>query len=370
MKKQLAVVLGLSVLATPAFASKARLQALGEDTNGSFYINDNRNVFLNASEVNNHKDLVSLEFGASTEQAQTGSQDTTTAPNAEGGIFRAHNNMVYGAQFGRNLSFNEGVDELGNTANAADNALDVFVGGDAGIKWGAQLTYAASENDAGAVDDETKVIDLAGGVTAGDIAGYLKYGIQGKSEAANEEIERKNALEIGASYKFNNYTAFGQYGMSKFEKDSNDDEYKDNNFQVGVGRSDKLNDKATLFTKASYVNSKTELDVANTTDKQWSVPVVVGLEYDATSWLVLRASISQAILSKVDEESAGGRDGTLAETTTVAAGASLKFGELSVDGVIGNNPNGSTPGDNGTSTGAGQVRTDSLMSRASVTYRF
>ena len=43
MKKQLTVALGLAVLATPAFATKARLQALGEDVNGSYYVNDNRN---------------------------------------------------------------------------------------------------------------------------------------------------------------------------------------------------------------------------------------------------------------------------------------------------------------------------------------
>jgi len=60
MKKQLTVALGLAVLATPAFASKARLQALGEDVNGSFYVNDLRNVFLNAANVNNYKDSNSL----------------------------------------------------------------------------------------------------------------------------------------------------------------------------------------------------------------------------------------------------------------------------------------------------------------------
>ncbi len=364
MKKQLAVVLGLSVLATPAFASKARLQALGEDTNGSFYINDNRNVFLNPSEVNNHKDLVSLEFGAAAPTAT----DSTVSPNAEGGLFRAHNNMVYGAQFGRNLSFNDGVG-LGAGTVGADNAIDLFVGGDAGIKWGAQATYAKSENDA--TDSEVGVIDLAGGVTAGDIAGYLKYGVQGKEEATGGvEVERKNALEIGASYKFDNYTAFGQYAMSKFEEDATDADAENSSFQVGVGRSDKLNDKATLFTKLSYVNEKSEEDTGvSEEDKQWSVPVVIGLEYDATSWLVLRASISQAIMSKVDNESAPARDGTLAETTSVNAGASLKFGELSVDGVIGNGI-GAAPVSDDTSGGQGQIRTDSLMSRASVTYRF
>jgi len=44
----------------------------------------------------------------------------------------------------------------------------------------------------------------------------------------------------------------------------------------------------------------------------------------------------------------------------------LTFGELSVDGVIGNNA-GAAPG---SETNAGQLNTDTLMSRVSMTYRF
>ena len=63
MKKQLTVALGLAVLATPAFATKARLQALREDIYGSYYINDNRNIWLNPAQITNHKDLVTFEWG-------------------------------------------------------------------------------------------------------------------------------------------------------------------------------------------------------------------------------------------------------------------------------------------------------------------
>ena len=372
MKKQIVLGLGLAVMATPALASKARLLALGEDANGSFYINDNRNIFLNASEVNNHKDLVTFEWGAAVPNASaTGDADK---PNAEGGLFRSMNNMVYGVQFGRSVALNDGIDDFTTAPSApkADNAIDVFVGGDAGIKWGVQGTYASSKDETGANDDKVSVIDLAGGVTAGDVAGYVKYGIKNKSESAADEVEGKNNLEVGGSYKLNAYTIFGQYGMSKYELDAAiDDEVKSNYFQIGAGRANKLNDKATLFTKVAYVNEKEEADAANTEDKQWNLPATIGLEYDAASWLVLRASISQSLLSKIDKESATAQDGTLSETTTVAAGATLKFGELSVDGMIGNNDDGNvTGGQDNTSTGKGQLRTDSLMSRVAVSYRF
>src|SRR5690554_693409 len=94
MKKQLTVALGLAVLATPAFASKARLMALGEDANGSFFINDNRNIFLNAAEANNHADLVTFEWG------NNNGADSDTDANAEGGILYSHKNLVYGLHLG------------------------------------------------------------------------------------------------------------------------------------------------------------------------------------------------------------------------------------------------------------------------------
>ncbi len=65
MKRQLTVALGLLVVAAPAFATKARLEALGEDSFGSYYVNDNRNIFLNPARINENKDFITYEFGDS-----------------------------------------------------------------------------------------------------------------------------------------------------------------------------------------------------------------------------------------------------------------------------------------------------------------
>ncbi len=377
MKKQLVLVAGLAVLAAPAFASKARLAALGESTNGSFYINDNRNIFLNASEVLNHKDLVSYEWGTA------GAADTDGASNAEGGLYRAHGNMVYGVQFGRNLSFNTeasaAADIIANSDDVlqATNALDLFIGGDAGIKWGVQLTYASAEDDAfastsGAADDESaeaSVMDLRVGVSQGQWAAYLAYGITGKTEAdENEaEINRKSPLEIGASWKWDAYTAFAQYSSVKYDVEvaALDESTESSSMLVGVGRQDKLNDKATLFTKVSYTTSKTDTeDIGGSDDEEKAIPVVVGMEFDAASWLALRASISQNVI--INEEETGGDKSTKQNTTDINTGATLKFGDLSVDGLIG------TTGNNGATanTESGVLSTDRLMTRVSMTYRF
>lgn len=373
MKKQLVLAAGLAVLATPALATKARLQALGEDTNGSFYINDNRNIFLNASEVLNHKDLVTFEWGA----GQT--TDSVGDSNAEGGFLRSSGNMVWGAQMGRVTDFASDYTDAANQGTVAagdqyapSNVLDLFIGGDAGIKWGAQLTYANNKADnlsVAAGDAKAEQIDLAVGVSSGNIAGYLKYGLSGKIETDTNDIEvkRKSPLQLGVSYKWMEYTFFGQYEMHGLEVDAagTDSDIKDNTWQIGAGRSTKLSDKATLFTKVAYVNTTKDWDdlgAAGAEDNDKSLPVTIGLEYDAASWLALRGSISQRVL--VNEQDDGTDKSTLANSTNVNAGASLKFGDLSVDGVLG------TDAATNDTTETGIFNTDNLMSRVSMTYRF
>jgi len=57
MKKSVLVVAGLAVLSTSAFASKARMEALGQGSASSLYLSDSRSVFLNAASLNDTKKL-------------------------------------------------------------------------------------------------------------------------------------------------------------------------------------------------------------------------------------------------------------------------------------------------------------------------
>lgn len=376
MKKQLVLVAGLAVLATPALASKARLQALGEDTDGSFYINDNRNIFLNASEVLNHKDMVTFEWGSSNTATDRVEQNDT---NAEGGFLRASGNMVWGAQLGRITDFADSYVAAADRLGVADaniytpgNALDFFIGGDAGVKWGVQATYASNKDDnfTGATGEaEFNQLDLAVGVSSGNIAGYVKYGLSGKAETEtdDQEFKRKTPIELGVSYKWMEYTFFGQYDSSNVDAQvgTTEADVKSSFWQLGAGRSTKLSDKATLFTKVAYQNTSVDWDDNAAQEELGSstqLPVTIGLEYDSASWLTLRASISQSVF--VNKEDDGDDKQTAASTTNVNAGASIKFGDLSVDGVLGTN------NDTDDTSESGIFNTDNLLSRVSMTYRF
>jgi hypothetical protein len=372
MKKQLIVALGLAVLATPAFASKARLQALGEDQYGSFYINDNRNIFYNAAQVNNHKDLVTFEWGDT-----SNATDTNAAPKAEGGFFKSVGNLVYGVQLGSESNTSNGFRTAAGAAIEEENNIDLFVGGDAGMKWGANVTYSKSADDETATDANQSALRTRLGVIAGDIEGYANVSLSNKADTGAQEFKGKLGYQLGAIYNLNEYRVFADYRSNSGEADGAvDGDLKASQIQVGAGRASKLNDKATLFTKAQIQMNKAENDngfafgagcslASSVACEDYSatfIPVVIGLEYDAASWLVLRTSVAQTIWGK--QEDKDNKKG-FAETTTVNAGATLKFGELAVDGVIGNGAAGL-----GSDTTDGQLNTDVLMSRVSMTYNF
>ena len=83
------------------------------------------------------------------------------------------------------------------------------------------------------------------------------------------------------------------------------------------------------------------------------------LEYDAASWLALRGSITQNVI--IGETETDGDKNTTQNSTDINTGASLKFGDLTVDGLIG------TSGQSGTANGtkSGVLATDRLTSRVS-----
>ncbi len=383
MKKQLTVALGLAVLATPAFASKARLEALGEDNFGSYYIHDNRNIFLNVAKINDNKDLVTYEFGAATSNSSAAA-DSVAAPRAEGGFTKASGNLVWGAHFGNSTATAATARSL-VTDGQERNPIDLFVGGDAGVKWGANVTYegfdgSSSAGSANRVSSNSLRTRL--GVVSGDLEALAQVSIKGdvKDRSSNQGMEGKAGYLLGVGYMMNSYKFFADYTKAGAEYGTvadTDSDWDYSRIRVGVARQEKLNDKATLFTKLQLSQSTSEADsgVAGLSaageDVTRALPLTVGMEYDAASWLQLRASVIQNIWASNEfDPEAGTTVKSSVASTAVRAGASLKFGEFSVDGLVSTDSNSDSAGTVDTTGGNGGLRTDSLMTRVSTTYRF
>lgn len=379
MKKQLTVALGLAVLATPAFATKARLQALGEDVNGSFYVNDNRNVFLNPAQVNNHRDLVTFEFGDTTQAT-----DSTTNPRAEGGVFTQAGNLVYGVQFGSESNTSNSFRAAAGLTAAdvlEENNIDLFVGGDSGIKWGANATYSKSAKDELNGDAKQDALRTRFGAIMGDTSVHAGLNISNKAEdSAGNEFKGKLGYRLGAVHAWNGYSLFADWQSNDGEGDiaGTKSDIKVKKLQFGAGRVARLNDRANLFSRVQFTMDDAENEgstavltaCSSITCEEYKakyVPVVVGLETEATSWLTLRASVQQTLWGAEEDKS---DKRPFHETTVVNAGASLKFGELAIDGVVGNSTGATGAAGASTATGKGSLRTDELMTRVGMTYRF
>lgn len=362
MKKQIAVAMGLAVLSGSAFASKARLQSLGGDVNGSMYLSDNRNIFLNAAHVNFHKDIVTVEAGASA------TTDSTANPKAEGGFLKANGNMVYGAHFGNvdsTMAANRNV--TGVAVN--HNTWDFFVGGDAGVQWGASLSYADFKDEAN--DDKAGLMKARLGMISGDIEGFLNATITDtKEDDGVSDYEVKSNYDLGVSYNHMGTTYMARYTAFEVEdSEVGDESFSRQTISLGAGRVNKLNDKANFNVDAMLSQSTDTGSTAYASDdetKTTNLAATMGLEVMAKDWLTLRASISQNLYNEVEADNGDKSSGS--DSTSVNAGASLVFGDLTVDGLVGNS-DGSTIGDD-TSAGNGAIRSDSLLTRVSATYRF
>lgn len=431
MKKQLIAIAGLAILSTPAMATKARMLALGENINdniGSLYFSDSRNIFQNAAYANDYKDMVIFEWGSNgTTAGPNGAPGTTTSikgdtdvsSQAEGGFLKSHGNYVYGLYLGAESPYTNEIRSysrsLNNDGFQQDNQIDAFFAGESAAlgKWGVNATYSASEDEA--QDAKQSSASVRFGMIKNKTEAFANIALKNEAEinslsgvtaapnGGTDEFKGKLGFELGATQDLEVVKVFGYVRHAKWEHDADststgatlpytaytgkfDGTYW--LYQVGAGREFKVNDKATLFFKGEYLSFKRKVEATSGTADgseinldDYRVPVTVGLEYDAASWLTLRGSVVQNVLAETDNDydgqaanvSAGVRarrpsgKNSSPNSTNVNAGMTLKFGELAIDGVIGTTNNGTT---GSTTAETGALTLDNLASRVAMTYKF
>ncbi len=440
MKKILAGVALLALSTQMAYATQARLIALGLDeldNEGSYYIQDSRNIFLNSANVNNYGDMVIFEYGSTGQTvalSETLDQDFNS--KAQRGFLKKHGDVVYGAYLG-NESNTSSFLRIASTSNAvsisaatvprvptADNQVDIFAGSTLsnGLKWGANIVYLNNEDNSTVSAIAKKQEDKAGAVRLGvmadnwDAHANISFLNEAKNTVAaapaggnaaqtvNQEFDGSLGLHIGGSYKLNKGRIFGFY--KTFQWDQKDDydytgwvttsgvgpgktgtsEGKFDTYALGYGRVESVNSNGSLFSNVHLKVTDIELKTATKVQvKNTIVPLVMGYEHAATSWLTLRGSITHNLYSKRDNKNYSSSNavvqslvagvygaegkGTVPNSTRIDAGATLTFGNLNIDGVIG------TAGNNGDTTTTatqkkGTLSLDRLMARAALTYKF
>ena len=407
----LCLVMSAFVASQSAFASRARNAVLGtadplnlfsNGSHGSLYVDDAYNMFYSPAKIADHKNFVVME-------KSNGESNKITAQNdAEGGFVTSVSDFQVGVFFNRTTDI-RGFYSLANNvtnpllASAATTSqignmrpIELMFGGDAGVKYGLGLSYATNTNfnantNLGDVTVQAKRIALRAGIEFQNLEVFGDIDLMGRNRYSNSTAAfgndrdvKNNNMGLGARYKYGEWVAYAGYravkstaatelvsSTSTFAKEN-----KTNTFGLGVGRNAKLSDSTTLNYSVGYFRSKNETvagtGAANlaTRTRREIMPLNLGLESELVSWFIARGGMQFNLMNNTVGPAAS-VNGTAVSQTSGSLGGTFRFGKVDVDFAMSTRGNvgATSAGDmdlNGSSVGF----SDSLLSYASVTYRW
>lgn len=450
MKKLLSIgalctTMGLA-MTQAAHASQARLLALGLDkldNEGSYYIDDARNIFLNAANAADYSNRLIFEWGAAgsipgNQNAGGGeaSLDADEDPKAQGGFLVDVGNFVFGAYLG-NESNTASFLRIAGTSNAAayhnfvagppavpnplmlptaDNQLDLFFAGrgQGDLRWGVNLVYLDNDKDEIKQEDKAGAIRFGARTDRWQAHANISFMNKAKNtvetnpfgtgaptitDEVTQEFKGKLGVHLGGSYNLNETDTI--YGYVKTFKWDQKDSYTnyDNwggigagarvgkqgtskgeftQYNLGWGHNHQMDNGGTVFLNLYLRKTEVELNLAQKVEVDvLTVPFTIAYEQRANSWLTLRGSVTQNLYGKKDNKNFASANpiaanlvgqrfgsegkGSLGNSTNVRGGASLHFGNLTVDGLLGLD----SDGDN-----TGALSFNQVFSRVGVNYTF
>ena len=301
MKKLISAALFLGVFSQGAYATKARMSALsqnyGAKSLGSFYLEDNRNIWRSASAVSDLDNHMTIEHGTNLLDATGNSQIAT----AEGGVFT----MVGSHQVGFYLNGNQSNSAWGNERGngpAQPGRLDVFLGKSSFHNLGLRLGYAKLNHDP--LNSESSGIDFSVSGTLGEVNLWLNYVPSLESTIGGIDQEMDADINLGFTHKMGHHDIFAEYNEEG--NDSNTD--SDTTMVVGMARVYKKENRTAFY----------DLKIVSIDDNSGNsflnLPLTFGVEAVAADWLTWRLSVSHDLIDSGDDD-------VSARTTSVGAGA-------------------------------------------------
>jgi hypothetical protein len=418
MKKTI-IAISLLGLSTGAYATKARLKAMGQSSDDNYFVEDSRSIFLNAAYANNYADSMIMEWGGSGTPYSVagfsgGGLDTELYPKAMGGFLKKSGNYVYGAHMGNEsntgallrAAASDSDYAAAATTNQladADNTLDLFFAGEASsMKWGLNFLYASSKTETqgglGVAESTADNLAVRVGVLAPSWEAYANVSLKGEAERKNTtnaaKFDGKLGVHAGGAYNMGASKIIAAYKSLSWDQRFTTvvTAAKYSQMQLGWGHKREVSSNTSVYTNVSYRMTKIEASyITNPAEMtQTIVPLNVGFETKANDWLTWRGGISANLMGTVKEKGLADHFGgtgsafnraltgefgtkgtstgtgelkfTVGNSTVVSGGASLTFGKLSLDGMLGI----------ATATGArdATLKLDALLSRVAASYWF
>ena len=396
MKKALLILAGLIMAASSAYASKARMGALGQSTTyGSQYLLDSKNIFHNPAYLHELGGYFQLEFGDAGTREGNGDPATTTGnPLGQGGFFKKSSNATWGIWLGGDSetggAYREGLMSSAglSTVPNPDNQVEFFYAGGGAMKWGASFWISSNTDDDKSAYTTTtntgngitanSATDSSMGVRAGvntdkwNVGLVLSLASTGSVKATGtgytdqeHKFEGTSGILLTAGYDMKGYDLYFAYGSNGGKASGNNGadvevERADTTMTLGVAKKYMM-DKNHMFWSVAYSSEVQDTkDVSTTTNT--ALPVVVGVEVEATDWLAVRGSVTQNLflMNSTTTEPNGGDAATAfqRDTNNVAAGGTIKWDKVYFDGLF------------GWADDTANFGTDDIFSYVSMTYKF
>ena len=353
--KNALLIAALTMVSASAFASKARLGALG----GSKTVaSDIQQVFEEPSRMWDLADQATFEFGGTGTAYSLAGTATNSTPNAEGGFIRSHENTKWGAYVGHQspslVLLLSGAGGLGTAMSNAsllrtENPLNLWYGTKVGdLNYGFNLYYASSERKTGANMNKKAAYGLSGGVQGDKWMANLVLGLGAKIENntagahEDEEFKSDSSMKLLGEYAINDvllgYAGFTMFGGTRQDgaAGAGKEAAKFDVQQISLGVESKIKSDTAHFFYGARIENATAKNKTDSVPVQkiemLTMPVYFGLEADATSWLVLRTTLTQnVLLSSTKVTTAASSDADNVDSTVAASGLGFKFGKLMMD---------------------------------------
>ncbi|MBX3021485.1 MAG: hypothetical protein KF799_07375 [Bdellovibrionales bacterium] len=342
------VLIAAALFSSSVFASKARVNSL----QGANHLVDTQTVFTAPSHMLLLSPFLTYEMGAA-------------GAGAEGGIMRSLSNgsklLVYLGH--QNTTAFNGLADIRTAQGyvSQNNPIEVLYGMN-NMAFGASLSMLDNKTNK---TKETGVI-LKWGMNFGDDWVYAHvHAISTAQEVNGTSTDKLNAgpyFKVGGSHAMDNMRVFGELniGSGKDEVSSVKSNISDTAATVGIEDRSLKTDTADIYygIRANYYERKT----GDAKASGYNLPAFMGIEYTATTWAVVRASVSQNILLGQTKTTTAATppvttEAGIANDTAVSAGLGLKWNNMVLDGSL-------------TAASNGNINGNQFLSQASLTYTF
>jgi hypothetical protein len=233
------------------------------------------------------------------------------------------------------------------TVTEQQNPIELSYGMKSGdMTWAGTLVYSNFNDKVNEVKENSMGVRLGALMGAWDFSLGLGLGNEVKDAVNDKDFKGTIGVSLYAGYVMNSMYYFGEVVLAGAKIDTQTtgaQTDKANQTKITVGAIESVKkDGNEFFYGAKLVSTtfKNEKTSAATEQKVNSLvlPVTVGLEAEATSWMTLRGSLTQNVLISQSKTDVGGTTAIEtapgANTTVAAIGAGLKFNKVTLDGTL------------------------------------